>query len=242
MTKKNADLIRDIAEWLKNNANRIHTSLNPGTSSCPPSWPEQLREYYQLHNGQKPNSDFLFPDDGNWLSIEGVEMAHKVWIDYSEEYDLTWYKESYLPIVACIDQMESAIVIDIETGQIGDIDIERHEFQFLFQDVEELFSSLFDKLRKEGYPAVIEYKNYTKNELDQIEQQRALKVEMENYQNYKNPSFQQLFSLGKNIFRNEGDPRYSKPNLHFMRLAKKYFDQIPSSHLSKKQAHELAFF
>jgi hypothetical protein len=242
MTSKNTHVIQDIAEWLKNNANNIYKSLNLGTSDSPSSWPEKLREYYRFYNGQKFNSDFLFPEDGNWLSVKEVQMAREIWLDYSEKYDFEWYKESYFPIVAYLDQMENATVVDIETGQIGSVDIELQEFHLLFEDVDGLFSNLLHTLRNEGYPADIEYKNYTEEELDQIEQQRALRVEKENHQIDENPCSQLLFAWAIKIFRNEGDPQHSKPNLHFMRLAKKYFDQIPSAHLSKKQAQELAFF
>ncbi|MFN3987464.1 MAG: hypothetical protein ACK4KV_18370 [Rhodocyclaceae bacterium] len=85
-------------------------------------------------------------------------------------------------------------------------------------------------------------KIYTEEERDQFERESALMLEQEHRQMNGNPSFEQLFMWGMNIFRNKGDPRYSDPKPHFMRLAKKYFDQIPMSHFSKKQARELSIF
>lgn len=234
--------IQSIAEWLKENAINIFQSLNPGSPNIPQSWPEKLRGYYRLYNGQKGDSDFLFPKFGNWLSVEDALMAHKIWLEQAEEYNFKWYKKSYVPIAAYLEQMEDATVIDIETGQIGNVDIEAHEFSFLFENVDGLFLSLLDTLRAEGYPPEKELKIHTDEEWDQFERQRALALEQEHCQIDDDPSSEQLFSWGMHVFRKEGDPSYSKPNPHFMRLAKKYFEQIPSSHLSKKQARDIAFF
>jgi hypothetical protein len=235
----NKPLIQSVAIWLKENANDIYNSLNPGTENSPPKWPEKLREYYRIYNGQKKNSDFLFPKRGNWLSIEDAAIARTIWL---EEYDFDWYKESYFPIVGCLEQMDSATVIDIETGRIGDVDIELQEFTLLVNDVDELFSDLLHTLTTDGYPPVIEYKTYSEAEIDHFEYLEALEVEEENRHLDDSPSSEQLFAWGKKIFRKMGDYHLSRPNLHFMRLAKKYFDQIPLSDLSKSQAREIAFF
>lgn len=244
MSAHNPYLIQRIAKWLEKNAVNIHETLNPGTEEIPSSWPEELREYYRFYNGQKSGSEFLFPRAGNWLSLKDVAAAHKIWLDRNEEYDyeFDWYKESYIPIVGYLEQMEDATVIDIETGRIGDIDLERQEFTFLFNSVDELFADLLKELETSGYPPEIEYRTPTKEELDQDDYEEALKAEMDHRKANNNPSPEWLYAWAMDLFRHMGVKSRNGPNPHAMRLAKKYLDQVPLSHLSKKQLRDLAFF
>ncbi|WP_144290417.1 hypothetical protein [Chitinilyticum litopenaei] len=235
-------IIEEIAEWLKINACKVHDSLNCGTSDTPASWPDNLREYYRHFNGQKGNSDFLFQEDGNWLSFEDALRAQKILLDTKEQYDLDWIKDCYVPIVAYIEQMDSATVIDLETGLIGNIDIELHEFSVLFENIDNLFADLLQNLQSNGFTPDEEFYIRTTQELDGIDQELALNIEAEHRQLNPDPSFEQLFAWGMDLFRHKGDPQYGKANKHIMQLAKKYFEQIPTPFLSTKQLRDIAIF
>jgi hypothetical protein len=235
-------VLKELLEWLENKAPLVHQSLNDGAKNVPSSWPQVIQDYYLTCNGQKKDSTFLFPEQGNWLSIENALLAQKKWLDWTEEYDWgSWYKTEFLPIVAYMDQMDSAIVVDLETGKVGEIDFELQEFELLYTGMDELFADLLSNLKAE--PSSQDDECLISNEEeDERQLQDALALEQKYFQINSNPLAEELFEWGKFLFRHKGDPQYGKPNLHVMRLSKKYFDQIPTNELSSKQTREMAVF
>jgi hypothetical protein len=234
-------ILGELVEWLKGNAGSVYASLNEGCKNIPSSWPDALKNFYSFHDGQSADAPFLSPLAGNWLTVKDALMARQEWLKLSEQSDSPdWYLDEYVPIFAYLEQMEEATVVNIKTGEIGTVDYETQEFELTFNNVDEFFANLLSTLKTDGYPLDDFPKYRIKNDDDY--RKEALDLEERYRLITSNPTTDELFDWAKSIFRREGDAQFREPNLYMMHLAKKYFDQIPKTTLTNKQAREVAFF
>lgn len=134
-------------------------------------------------------------------------------------------------------------------GQIIELQNETWERNIIAISLEELIQLQITKLQNESqkiYEFVLApeetYIHLSKEQIDANKLKEALELEDSYREINGNPSPDVLFEWAKSMFRHKGDPQYGEPNLHIMKLSKKYFDQISPKVLSSKQARELAFF